>query len=343
MDWGQFCPDCGGVLSAVKVAAPQPPISVAKGPTGTDYSLTNVHSTAHTTSNRDDHSFRDDHSVKTANKHDHSSHATTFKTNTDNRVKHSRVNIGGGLLMFFSMIAALGFAMWVINRQAVQTPNSSEVTSLAGSSGAAGPAQAAPSRTTPEQPSQLTAGGRRESPPPLLPSPAAGSSSGASTEPATQVVKLDRTKYLNVGSIHPGLVSVLMVDERRGLDALLTQQVAVALGGSDDLFKPAFVGDGLFSRVHRGDIDLLRELAASTEISEVILGTRAVTFTAIEVSGTAMTRASVTLSIRVTRPSSGFVSNTQAAQEIGAGFDEAGALTAATDNALKKLLKQMGK
>src|SRR6185503_1225831 len=156
---------------------------------------------------------------------------------------------------------------------------------------------------------------------------------GAAPPPVATPPKLDRTKYLNIGSIRPGLVA----------DALLTQQMAAALGGNDDLFKPAFVGDGLFSRVHRGDIDLLRELGIGTDVAEIALGTRAATFSGIDVSGTPMTRASVTLSVRITRPSAGFVSNMQAAPGVGAGFDEASALALATENALKVLLKQMGR
>src|SRR6185503_5909179 len=330
----RVCPGCGGALRA----APLPgPISISRGDTGLDKSVTSIHSSAQTSSTRDDHSIRDDHSVRDSRsvrnvtKDDHSSRATTIRTNIDNRVKHSRVNIGGGVLVFFAMIAALGFAMWVINRQAQPSaitlspsPNQLVATPVV-STPVSSPTGVPPTPIVQQAPAPQ---------PPVA---------GAAPPPVATPPKLDRTKYLNIGSIRPGLVAVLMVDERRGADALLTQRMAAALGGNDDLFKPAFVGDGLFSRVHRGDIDLLRELGIGTDVAEIALGTRAATFSGIDVSGTPMTRASVTLSVRITRPSAGFVSNMQAAPGVGAGFDEASALALATENALKVLLKQMGR
>ena len=89
--------------------------------------------------------------------------------------------------------------------------------------------------------------------------------------------------------------------------------------------------------------DLLRELDVDPEIAQVVLGTRAATFTPVEVAGQALIRASVTLTLRIVRPASNFTSSLATATEVGAGFDEAGAATLATENALKKLARQLGR
>lgn len=354
------------------------PITVQSGDKGIDRSTTNIDSSSRTSSTVDDHSIRnrtssvDDHSVRntssTVSTADSSSRHFAIHANDNRREKHSNISISGGggmLIGVVSVIGVIGMAMYVVRQTSertaapvtqtqaplvqaptVQTPvvQAPPVSGPSFSRPANQVAEAQPTTSAPTtaQPSQTAPDMPRGAATPMVakeitPPPATTSKPAAPPKP-------DPATYFNVGAARAGSVQVLMVDPKRGVDAVLTQQMAAALGGSDDLFKPAFVRDGLFSRVRLGDTDILRDLGVSSEIAEIVLGERRVdSVVPFEFQGERLMRATVTFSLRRIHPRTGFSVDVAAATEIGAGYDEDGAIETATENAFKKLLKQMGK
>lgn len=342
---GRFCRDCGGTLRA-PVSAARGGVSTSKGDTGVDRSRLKIDNSQHSSNQTDRHDV----------------HTTTVTNDASQHhiVNHTHVNQadGGPRALWYGVLILVVIVVALLVRSLlISTPAPAPATVIVNvppGGSAPGPVTSAPGtnlNTTPA--SRVTNGGgagsrpggpaasanRPDSPP--APGAGGGSAPAAMVPPA--VPKLDPSLFVNRGAVRPGSVSVLMIDARRGMDAMLTQQVAALVDGTDGLFKPAFVQDGLFTRVHQGDMDLLQELGITAEVDRILLGTRTVTFSPTELAGQALVRASVTLNVRVVRPSSGFTSSPATASDVGAGFDEEAAAALATDNALKKLVRALGR
>lgn len=333
-----FCSGCGGPLMPASVADG---VRIVKGDVGIDRSHTDVDNSRHTTIHRDSHD------VKTDVRVDNSQRNVTVQVgNGDDRTSNAWWGwvLGGGL----ALLTALVPVFWPV-APPTQPPPSVVVNvpvTVGAPQGESRVQEGPRSTSTPpsvaaESPAvvQQSGAGRRGAPVSVPPSAPAMSAPPliVATDPET-----DRARYVNRGVVRSGSTYVLIVDSRTGIDVMLTQQVGALVGGTDDLFKPAFVREGLFSRVHQGDTDALSNLVDSA-VGRVILGTRVSTFAPTQVAGQALVRAAVTLNARIIEPSRGFVSTLASASDIGAGFDEQSALTLATENALKKLSRQLGR
>lgn len=326
----------------------KPGVNVSSGDKGVDRSQTTVDNSSRVTNTADDHSVRsstvDDHSVRTTTVSNNSSRIVNNHAE-DNRRK-SHVSISGGTVpAVMALVVVVVLVIWIVPRGGatpvivvpqIQSPPAANSTAPVEMRPVVESPPGVPPEpvviAVPKPATEVAANPRRAEP--LMP---AARAPGRPVEPA----KLDPTTFINRGMMRPGSTAVLMVDQSRGADAVLTQQVAALVQGSDGLFKPAFVADGLFSRVHQGDADLLRELGLTADVARVLLGTRTTSYSPTEVAGVAMVRAAVTLSVRVIRPAAGFASGVAAAREVGAGFDQDSALEVATRNALKKLFAEL--
>jgi hypothetical protein len=313
--------------------ASQGGVSMSRGDTGSDHSQTHIDNSKHSASHV----------------HRHDTRSTTIIHNGDSDGRRHGSLWTGIVALVVTVLLLVARSLWFAG-PATPPPIVVNVSQNVPVS-VPGPPQTGTVQKTGPVPGAPNGNGDEVKPgPSVVPEPARNPAPSRRDTPPTPVAapppappKLEPSTFVNRGAVRPGAVSVLMVDSRRRFDAVLTQQVAELVDGTDGLFKPAFVQDGLFSRVHQGDIDLLRDLGISAEMDRVLLGTRTETFTPTEVAGQALVRASVTLNIRVVRPSAGFSSSPATATDIGAGFDQAGALALATENALKKLAKLVGR
>lgn len=340
----QICPRCGSTVEALfcgrcgmRVEAPEPDrgsVNVQQGPKGVDRSQTTVDNSTYSSSQVDDHSVR--HNVYT----DNSRRKVHISADDKRRVKRSQWYIGGGTLV--AVVALVMFGVLELSRR----PASDTVAPTTSSSAVAPVAvpvdatdRNAERRADPEARDQpavkrlLSGSTSTEVAPVAVPGPVSPAA------PAS--ARANPADFLNRGELRPGVTAVAIVDDRRGLDPVLTQQIAAELGGTTGLFKPAFVAEGMFSRVHGGDADLLRDLGVPSSVSRLVFGLRSMSFRPVEVAGQQLVRAEAALTVRVVRPAGGFTSDLFTASATGAGFDQEAAARLATDNALQKLLPQL--
>lgn len=136
--------------------------------------------------------------------------------------------------------------------------------------------------------------------------------------------------------------AALIVDVHRGVDVATTAAVASGVRATDALFGPAFVASGAFLKVHGGDIDVLRNLQGLDGLQMIALGLETIALARDTVAGEALTRASVEIVVRIIRPSTGFATATLTVLGVGVAFDERVAVSRGTEDAVKKLIAELG-
>ncbi len=148
-------------------------------------------------------------------------------------------------------------------------------------------------------------------------------------------------RYVNVGAGNPAVPSFVAMDEDgRSLPAL-AQQLASAIGGAASLFKPAFVQDGLFSRLFQGDSSQLEALELDKVASAVVLATVSYTGSTSVVAGQDVQKVQATITLRLYKMTSGHPSRSAVGSGTGVAFTrqeaDSKALTAAVAKAVADL------
>jgi hypothetical protein len=146
------------------------------------------------------------------------------------------------------------------------------------------------------------------------------------------------SQFVNRGAVIAGGRAALMVNAGRGTDIPATEQLAKAIDAVDSLFKPAFVNEGRFTDAHRGNLDALRGLGIDS-MDMIALGVKSVT--AERDDTVDVTRATVDISVRVIRPSSGFSGTILSVREVGVGFDADRADANGSRKAFEKLTSEL--
>ncbi len=196
------------------------------------------------------------------------------------------------------------------------------------------------------------AGGRSEeirlkpvlspTPKPRVTAPERADTSKPPVPPApVPVPRADPARFVNEGVASSAGRAGPIVDQRLGADIAATSRIAGGFAGSDSLFKPEFVTEGLFSRVHRGDIDVLKPLRIE-KVQLLLLGIKSARTRREDVAGVSVVQATVTLDVRLVRPASGFTTAMLPVSASASGFDDDRAIEDASDKALEALLQQLG-
>lgn len=108
-----------------------------------------------------------------------------------------------------------------------------------------------------------------------------------------------RRKYLSeTVSTSPAVVAV---NSDGTINSEAARTLAAAIGGVSGLFKPAFVGDGLFASAFSGDSSSFDRLGLTSSVPEIILAELDRRHAGANVEGEAITKATAKLSVRVFR------------------------------------------
>lgn len=145
-------------------------------------------------------------------------------------------------------------------------------------------------------------------------------------------------RYLDRGALAAGGPVALAVDSGGALDDTLTTLLTGGIGGSSDLFRPAFITDGLFGRAVGGDRSVLSELGLDNYPAAILLVRQEATFGADSLARD-MTVASVKLKGRLFR--GGRAEMVQGAGRKG-DFVRERAVEKASAEAAEQLLAAMG-
>ena len=146
--------------------------------------------------------------------------------------------------------------------------------------------------------------------------------------------------FVNAGVAGSASRAVLIVDEQHRPDIPTTERIAAGIGAENSLFKDAFVREGLFVRAQRGDVDVLRPLGLD-RLEMIALGVKSTNTASEDVAGTQLVRATVSIVLRVIRPTSGFAATTISVQGTGAGFDAVRATESGAEKALAGSISQL--
>jgi hypothetical protein len=160
-----------------------------------------------------------------------------------------------------------------------------------------------------------------------------------SPNPPASAPRLDPAIYVNRAAFNANKPAVLVVSN--AIDAELTNDIASAVDGTDGLFKPAFVRDGLFARAQQNDVSVLGDLGLERSASIVILCTVSATSTHQLVSGEDLIKTVVVMRARVFRPNEAFASQGFTETATGVGFSEANSLQAARSEIVKKIAARL--
>jgi len=158
----------------------------------------------------------------------------------------------------------------------------------------------------------------------------------------TAVPRFDPALYVNRGVFNQNGPAVLIVKSGDTIDVELTSELASAIGGTDGMFKPAFVRD-FFARAQQNDTSVLGDLGLERSASLIILGAISATSSRQLVGGENIIKTEAVLSVRVFRPQEAFKSQGFTERATGVGFSETKSLQEARAAIIKKVVARLGK
>jgi len=176
---------------------------------------------------------------------------------------------------------------------------------------------------------------------PIDPNP--GLSKPKSDEPVPP--RLDPAIYVNREAFSASEPTVLIVKVESGnpIDDELTSDIASAIKGTEGLFKPAFVQDGLFAKAQQNDPSILRALGLEQAASLILFGVMSATCTRDRVGGEVIFSAEVQLTIRQFLPQGGFASKAYIERAKAPAFSEAKAVQDARKALVNKIAARLAK
>jgi hypothetical protein len=176
---------------------------------------------------------------------------------------------------------------------------------------------------------ETNAGPPRRPPPPLR-------ETSATKPPAAAA---DPRPYVQLAAAG-AMPQVLVVDDQGEIDPQLSQRIADHLRGRTDLFRPAFVDDGLFSRAFRGDAEILTELPLTSASGPIYLGVLTSLVEQTDYPEDGLLRAEVEIQLRRYDPAYGFASSTLTGRGLGAAFSRSEAQRRAEENCVADLIRR---
>ena len=127
--------------------------------------------------------------------------------------------------------------------------------------------------------------------------------------------------------------AVLAVGLDGRLEGRLTQILAEAVGGSTDLFKAAFVSDGLFATAFGGDNAPFERLQLTKVQSPIVLASMEQSNARADVAGESVARVTAKITMRIYR---GARSSLLVVEDVATAFGDAEASRRATDAVIQK-------
>lgn len=134
-------------------------------------------------------------------------------------------------------------------------------------------------------------------------------------------------------------LAIVLVDQAGNIDERNSEKIAARFRTKNysvntSLFKPQFVGDGIFARISSGEYSEIGKLGLSEFTDYVALGKRSITLkTSPELQG--LVRAEIEFNLKVFSAKTGATEKAYLLSGVGAGFNESVAEAQAVEDALR--------